>query len=475
VLTENKKGMNPFMRSAAVILAAGEGKRMKSNTPKVLHRLGGDPILFYLLRLVKSLSFEKVIVVIGHQADRVRDALSGQPVQAVLQSPPAGTGDAVSKAQPFLSDFSAVLILNGDTPLLQQETLTRLWQAHIEQKADVTFLSAVLSCPTGYGRVIRMPNGFIDRITEEKDATDLERQIGEINAGTYLVNREFLFSALSQVSPQNQQKEYYLTDIIKIARNEGKTIVAVQVDEDEGMGINSRADLARAEEVIQKRIASHFMKEGVTLIDPARVRIGSSVTIGRDTVLYPGVTLEGKTTIGEGAVLYPCRICDSHIGDQVIIKDQCVIEESVIESKVTVGPFAHLRAGTVLRKGSRVGNFVETKKCDLGEEAKASHLSYLGDTLIGKRVNIGAGTITCNFDGKKKHQTIIEEDVFIGSDTQLIAPVTIGARSLIAAGSTITKDVEPDALAISRGKQQTIPGWTRKRRKAEGPEQKGGE
>ncbi len=464
VLEENK--MKALNQSVAIILAAGEGKRMKSKLPKVLHPLGGIPMLFYQLRLVEKISFEKVIVVVGHCADQVEKALSGQSVKTVLQSPPAGTGDAVLKAAPLLSDFSgSVLILNGDTPLIQPETLTLLWEKHQQEQATITLLSSDFANPTGYGRVIRHQDHSIDRIVEEKDASTQERRITEINAGTYIVDATFLFNALRKISPANQQKEYYLTDIIKIARTEGRSVFAVKTTEQEAMGVNSRADLVIAEKIMQERITQHFLAAGVTLIDPSRTRIGAKVTIGPDTTIYPGVTLEGNTAIGEGVVLYPCRIRDSQVGDRVLIKDQCVIEESLIESDVTVGPFAHLRSGTALRKGSRVGNFVETKKCDLGEGAKASHLSYLGDTRIGKRVNIGAGTITCNYDGKNKHETVIEDDVFVGSDSQLVAPVTIGAGAWIAAGSTITKDVEPDSLAVARSKQTTIPGWAKEKRK----------
>jgi bifunctional UDP-N-acetylglucosamine pyrophosphorylase/glucosamine-1-phosphate N-acetyltransferase len=462
--------MTPFDQSVAIILAAGKGKRMKSKTPKVLHALSGMPLIFYPLRLIAPFHFQKTIVVVGHQADQVEKALAdnagnlGQPVQIVLQDALNGTGDAVLRAAPLLTDFTGtVLILNGDTPLLQAETLTRLWETHQNEKATLTFLTADLPDPTGYGRVIRMKDGTIDRIAEDKDATPVERDVHETNAGTYLVDATFLFDALHCISPQNQQKEYYLTDIVKIAKERGQKMGGVKADMEETMGINSRAHLAQAEAILQKRVARHFMDAGVTLIDPARIRIDATVAIGQDTVLYPGVTLEGETAIGEGCTLHACRIIDSKIDAEVLIKDHCVIDGAIIESGVTVGPFAHLRPGTVLRKKSKVGNFVEIKKTELGEEAKANHLTYLGDARIGKRVNIGAGTITCNYDGVNKHMTVIEEDVFIGSDTQLVAPVTIGARSLIAAGATITKDVAPDSLAISRVKQETKVGWTKKR------------
>lgn len=460
---------------AAIVLAAGEGKRMKSKTPKVLHCLGGVPILHYPLLLLETLHPAIGIVVVGHQADRVTKALEGKSVQTILQPEQKGTGDAVLKTLPLLKYFSgAVLILNGDTPLVSQDTLNVLLKTHRENAATVTLLTANLFNPKGYGRIIRgaPPAGeqenTLDRIVEEKDATDEERKICEINSGTYVVESVFLFDALQKISPENQQKEYYLTDIVKIAKDAGKKVIAVLTHEEEVLGINSRADLAAAEAIVQKKIAQHWMNAGVTLIDPSRIRIDAEVTIGPDTVLHPGVSLEGKTKIGEGCVIHAGRIKDSQLDDHVLIQAFCVIEAAQIESGVTVGPFAHLRPLTILRKGSKVGNFVEIKKSELGEGAKANHLTYLGDATVGKRVNIGAGTITCNYDGKKKHQTIIEDDVFIGSDTQFVAPVTIGSGSLIAAGSTVTKDVAPDSLVISRGVQTTKAGWVKSGRRPRG-------
>ena len=469
---EGKQGscVKAFDQSVAVILAAGVGKRMKSSLPKVLHTLSGVPMLSYQLNLVSHFPFQKVVVVIGHQADQVKAALASHPVQTVLQDLPRGTGDAVLKAEPLLTGHAGpVLILNGDTPLLQAATLIRLWEAHQDEKATLTLMTADPDNPVGYGRIIRLEDGTLSRIVEERDATPEERAVKETNAGTYIVDATFLFDALHHVSPHNQQKEYYLTDIVQIAKERGKKIACLKANSEEALGINSRADLANAEKILQKRITRQWMDSGVTLIDPEQVRIEASVTIGADTVLYPGVTLSGKTTIGERSVLHACSIKDSRIDSEVLIKDYCVIDGAIIESGVTVGPFAHLRPGTMLRRGAHIGNFVEVKKSEIGEGSKANHLTYLGDARIGKRVNIGAGTITCNYDGKKKHETVIEDDVFVGSDTQFVAPVTIGARSLIAAGSTITKDVEPDSLGISRTKQAVIAGWTKKKRDAERP------
>lgn len=457
---------------AAIILAAGKGKRMKSKLPKVLHPVAGMPMLFYLVDLVERLEIGKVFTIVGHQAERVEASLSGRQVKCLLQEPPLGTGHAVLQAKEVLKNFEgAVLILSGDTPLLRDETIQRLSEAHRTEGATVALLTARLAAPFGYGRIIRKNGGTLDRIVEEKDASPDERLINEVNTGVYIIKAPFLFEALGKIKPDNQQQEYYLTDVIRIAVQQGERLATAEVDFDEVIGINSRAEIAAAEAALRKRINAHWMAEGVTLVDPAQIRIDAGVTIGRDSVLHPGVTLEGKTEIGEDCTLYASRIKNSRLGAGVVIKDHCLIEEAEIESDVSVGPFAHLRPGTLLRKGSRVGNFVEIKKSELGEGSKANHLSYLGDTVVGKGVNIGAGTITCNYDGKKKHQTIIEDEVFIGSDTQLVAPVRVGARALIAAGSTITRDVPPDALGISRVRQENKEGWT-KRKRSKGQERK---
>ncbi|HZR47056.1 MAG TPA: bifunctional UDP-N-acetylglucosamine diphosphorylase/glucosamine-1-phosphate N-acetyltransferase GlmU, partial [Candidatus Manganitrophaceae bacterium] len=450
---------------AAIILAAGKGKRMKSKLAKVLHPVAGVPMLFYLVDLVERMGIQNVFTIVGHQAERVTEALSGRRVKCFLQDPPLGTGHAVLQAKEALKDFNgAVLILSGDTPLLRQETIQRLWEAHRSAGATVTLLTARLASPFGYGRIVRTGEGILDRIVEEKDATAAELLIDEVNTGVYIIKSHFLFEALAKIKPDNQQQEYYLTDVVRIAARQGECLATAEVDFEEVIGINSRAEIAAAEAVLRKRINAHWMAEGVTLIDPAQVRIDAGVTIGRDSVLHPGVVLEGKTEIGEDCILYPCRVKNSRLGAGVVIKDACVIEEAEIESEVSVGPFAHLRPGTLLRKGSKVGNFVEIKKSELGEGSKVNHLSYLGDTTVGKEVNIGAGTITCNYDGRKKHPTIIEDEVFIGSDTQLVAPVRIGAGALIAAGSTITRDVPPDALGISRVKQENKEGWGKRKR-----------
>jgi len=449
----------------AIILAAGQGKRMKSKQAKVLHLLAGLPLVSYPLELVRRARLKTVFVIVGHQADAVTKALSGSPVTTILQDPPLGTGHAVLQTEKALKNFSgSLLILNGDTPLLRDKTLRRLWALHQKKNAALTFLTTKLENPHGYGRILRNQDGSIKKIVEEKDATPEERAVREINTGVYIIEKSFLFTALEKVRPDNRQKEYYLTDVVHIAAQEGKRLIGLEADPGEVIGINSRADLASAEEILRKRIIEDWMAKGVTLVDPNRIQIDAAVKIGRDSILHPDVSLEGTTILGEGSEIYSSRIKDSRIGKGVLIKDFCVIEESRIESGCIIGPFAHLRPGTVIRKGAKVGNFVEIKKSDLGVGSKANHLSYIGDAMIGKGVNIGAGTITCNYDGRKKEKTIIEDGVFIGSNSQLVAPVRIGARSLIAAGATITEDVPPDTLAISRTRQENKKGWVKKKR-----------
>jgi len=453
------------MKAAAIVLAAGRGKRMKSALPKVLHPLAGKTVLAHVLDLVKALAFEPAFVIVGHEAEAVASAASERGIATLLQDPPRGTGDAVLQARAALQDYRGpVLILNGDTPLLREETIRDLLAAHRKHGATLSLLTVNLHDPGGYGRVIRRDDGSLDRVVEYRDADAEERKVKEINTGVYICEAAFLFKALDRIQPNNDQQEYYLTDIIGIASREGAKCIGLEADPGEVIGINSRADLALAEAALRSRINQAWMEKGVTLLDPARIRIDVGVTIGADTLIHPGVSLEGTCQIGSQVVVYPSRIKDSRIGKRVTIKDYCVIEEAEIEADATVGPFAHLRPGSVLRKGAKVGNFVEMKKTVLGEGSKASHLSYLGDAIIGKGVNIGAGTITCNYDGHKKDQTLIEDKVFIGSDSQLVAPVKVGRGALIAAGTTVTKDVPADALAISRSPQENIVGWAKTRR-----------
>lgn len=465
-----------------IIMAAGLGKRMQSKLAKVLHAVAGKPMVLYVLDVACRLADRGIAVIIGHQGIDVRKVVEGADSRVAVaeQAQQLGTGHAVLQARATFSADprrrpSRYVILNGDTPLLTEATVRELLAAHDEQKATVTVLTAVLDNAAGYGRVIRRRRdewlqGAVDntvrKIVEDKDASRDERAVREINVGTYVVDGEFLFPALDKLDPRNAQGEYYLTDIVQMAVDQGRTVAALRLRTiDEGLGINSRVQLAEAERVIRQRIRDQWLEAGVTMRDPSSTWIDAGVTIGRDTVLYPNVTLEGRTVIGEDTTVHSgVRISDCVIGNHVEILDHCVLRESQIDDDAHVGPFVHLRPGVLVRRKAKVGNFVEMKKTELGEGSKANHLSYLGDAKIGKGVNIGAGTITCNYDGAHKYQTVIGENVFLGSDTQLIAPVTIGSGSVIAAGTTVTQDVPADSLAIARVTQVNRAGWAAKRR-----------
>lgn len=460
-----------------IALAAGQGKRMRSKRAKVLHSVAGRPMIQYVLGQAAGLNASRLLIVVGHQGEAVRQALShagGTPAPSidwVPQETLAGTGHAVQQARPLLGDYEGtVVILNGDQPLLTGQTLARLLAVHREKGAALTLLTARLSDPRGYGRVLRDSGGRVTGVVEEADASEEQRKIPEINIGVYAAQTPGLFSLLEEVRPDNAQGEYYLTDIVRLAVQKGQLLCGVSVlDPEEALGINTRADLSRAEKVLRRRIAERWMAEGVTLVDPETTRIDSAVTIGRDTVIYPFTMLEGETAVGEDCVIAShVRIISSRLGNGVVVKDHCVISEAVLEDEASVGPFSHLRPAALIRRRARVGNFVEIKKAELGEESKANHLSYLGDAVVGKGVNIGAGTITCNYDGTKKSRTIIEDQVFVGSDTQFIAPVRVGRGATIAAGSTVTQDVPPDALAIARSPQVNKKEWNLKKKIGKG-------
>jgi bifunctional UDP-N-acetylglucosamine pyrophosphorylase / glucosamine-1-phosphate N-acetyltransferase len=452
-----------------IILAAGLGTRMKSATIKILHRAAGRPIIDYVLDLAADLSPNPPVMVVGHQRDKVQEAV-GSRARYAVQEQQHGTGHAVLQAAPELeaSEIASkrVLILSGDVPLTRPETLRNLLAEHERAGNALTLLTMKLSEPAMYGRILRDPDGTVARIVEAKDASDDEKRIDEVNAGIYVFEGAHLFDNLRNLSPDNAQKEYYLTDLLKTIRDGGHRVGAViAADPVEALGVNSRADLAEVENEIQRRVVTKLMSEGVTFRNPSTVVIDSTVTIGSDTVIYPFVTLEGTTRIGQDCVIEPgVHLINVTIGNNVHIKTGTVAEDAVIEEEASVGPYAHLRPGTQLGRRVKVGNFVETKKAVFGEGAKASHLSYIGDAEIGADVNIGAGTITCNYDGKQKHQTIIEDGAFIGSDSQLVAPVRIGRGAYVGAGSTITKDVPADALALSRSAQRVIEGWALSRK-----------
>ena len=451
---------------AAVILAAGQGTRMKSDLPKVLHRLAGKAMLAHVVETAVALQATPVIPVVGHGAEQVRVAMSGQNLCFVLQAQQLGTGHALLCAEEALNSFSGdLLLLCGDVPLLQEKTLRALIDHHRQHAACVTILTAAMDNPAGYGRIIRGAGG-VDRIVEEKDATESERQVREINTGIYLFRTPQVFSLLRDVDNRNAQGEYYLTDVVAAARQAGELVEALLIDHaEEAMGINDQVQLAESGRIMRQRINEAHQRAGVSLIDPAATYIDADVSIGAGTLVHPGVHLRGRTRIGSGCEIEPgAVVTDCTIGDNVHIKPGSVLSESTVGNDCAIGPMAHLRPGTVLAGNNKIGNFVETKKAVIGEKSQASHLTYIGDASLGKNVNVGCGTITCNYDGVNKHQTTIEDDVFVGSDVQFIAPVTIGRGSLVGAGSTITRDVPADALAISRVEQKNIDGWAEKNR-----------
>jgi bifunctional UDP-N-acetylglucosamine pyrophosphorylase / glucosamine-1-phosphate N-acetyltransferase len=436
-----------------LIMAAGLGTRMKSNRAKVLHELGGSPLIAHVVRAAQTLNPQAILVVVGHQAEEVERAAlaeAGDLVRPVLQAQQRGTGDAVESARSELENSdSLVLILSGDVPMIKADTLRKLIDHHNNARAACTILSVRLENPTGYGHIIRNQNDAFQKIVEHRDATEEQRLVKEINSGIYCFDAKELYRALRKVEPANDQGEYYLTDVAEIILADGGTVsVYLHGDSREVSGINTRAELAEFENLIRRSAIRKLMiEDGVTFIDPSHAYISAEAQIGRDTIIYPNVTVEGKTIIGERCVILSgARITNSRLGNNVVVKDHSIVVDSLLESNSAVGPFAHLRMNAVLEEKATVGNFVEVKKSRLKRGTKAMHLTYLGDATIGERTNIGAGTVTCNYDGKHKHETIIEDDVKVGSDTMLVAPVRVGARSMTAAGSVVTKDVPPDSL-----------------------------
>jgi len=434
-------------------MAAGLGTRMKSKRAKVLHELAGLPLIAHVSRAAQALEPRRILVVVGHQAEEVERAVLaevGELAAFVIQAKQRGTGDAVESARDMLAGSeSLVLVLSGDVPMIRVETLRKLIEHHRNSGADCSILSVKFENPAGYGRIIRDERDAFQKIVEQRDTTEEQRQIREINSGIYCFESDSLFQALRKVEPANDQGEYYLTDVPGIIlASGGKVTVFLHPDSREVYGINSRAELAEFENLIRRNAIRRLMTDaGVTFIDPSHAYISPEAEIGRDTIIYPDVTIEGKSVIGEGCVIRSgSRISNSRLGDEVVIKDHSVIIDSEVQANCSVGPFAHLRMNAVLEPKATVGNFVEVKKSRLKRGTKAMHLTYLGDATIGERTNIGAGTVTCNYDGVNKHETIIEDDVKIGSDTMLVAPVRVGARSVTGAGSVVTKDVPPDSL-----------------------------
>ena len=440
---------------------------MKSALPKVLHRVAGQPMVEHVLTRAASLGARSTTIVVGHQADTLEQALSRHPgLTFVVQEPQLGTAHALLTTEAALAGAKGTLVLlSGDVPLLSRETLSALVDRHTKSGAAATVVTAVVDQPRGYGRIVRSGER-IARIVEEKDATPAEREIREINSGIYAFALEGLFDAVRSIAAENAQREYYLPDLVAIFRQRGLGVETVTVSNpDEIRGINSRIELAAVSRIVRDEKTTELMAAGVTIEDPPTAYIDRDVRVGADTVIHPGVALEGRTTIGAGCEIHSgVRIVDSHIGDRVTVFNHCVITNSRVADEAKVGPFAHLREASEVRAGAKVGNFVELKKTVLGAGSKANHLAYLGDATIGEHVNIGAGTITCNYDGVKKNQTVIEDGAFVGSDSQLVAPVTIGKGAYVGSGTTVRENVPPGALAVSAGKQRTIEGWVQKKK-----------
>ena len=453
----------PMSPPHILILAAGKGTRMRSGLPKVLHRLAGRLILDRVLETAGRLHPSSLTLVVGYRAEQVQAALMARDdIQFAVQEPQLGTAHAVLQAEGCLDGRrGTLLLLSGDVPLIAADTLSQLLDIHERAGAAASVLTARVERPYGYGRIVRA-DGRIARIVEERDASPAQRAINEINTGIYALDLEPLFDGLRSLRSENAQGEYYLTDLVSVYRRRQRPVETLLIgDSHEFRGINSRTELAEVSAIVRQTKNEELMAAGVTIEDPATTYIDDNVTIGMDTILHPGVMIEGTTTIGTACEIHGgVRIVDSVLGDGVTVNNHCVLVRSRIASHATVGPFAHLRPDSDVGERAKVGNFVELKKTTLGAGAKVNHLSYLGDATIGERANIGAGTITCNYDGRAKHQTVVEAEAFIGSDTQLVAPVRVGRGAYVAAGSSITEDVPAGALGIARGRQVNKIGWT---------------
>jgi bifunctional UDP-N-acetylglucosamine pyrophosphorylase / glucosamine-1-phosphate N-acetyltransferase len=457
-------------RVAVAIMAAGKGTRLKSQLPKVLHEVGGKPLLEHVivaaLRLVPA---KDVYAIIGHAAERVEAAVQHTGVNFVLQTEQHGTGHALMVAREALSGYDHVIVLSGDAPLITAETIGHLRNFHLEEQAAMTLLSADLPNPTGYGRVLRKKSGSaeVQAIVEERAASAAQKKIREINSGFYVFAVKELYSNIAKLSTANAHAEYYLTDMAEVLRKARERVVAWKTaDASEVLGGNTRAELADIDHCLRMAKARQLMADGVTVFYPATCVIDADVVVAPDTVIEPYVQLLGKTRIGTACRIRSyCVIRDSEIGDGVIVRPGCVMEEARVGAGAIVGPYSHLRPGSELGEGAHVGNFVETKKIKLGKGSKANHLTYLGDAEIGAGVNIGAGTITCNYDGVHKHKTFIEDGVFIGSDSTLVAPVRVGKGAYVGAASCITDDIPDESLAIARARQIVKEGWVKEKKK----------
>lgn len=453
--------MNHIM---AVLLAAGEGKRMKSKQSKVMHRLSGRPLVEWVLKAVEEAGCKEHVVVVGHKAEQVKEYL-GEKVCYARQEQQLGTGHAVMQAKEYLEGKDGhVIVLCGDTPLITSDTLTRAIAYHQQSGNAATVITAELDDPTGYGRIVRDTAGNVVRIVEHKDANDSEKNIREINSGMYCFRISHLLDALHDLRNDNSQGEYYLTDTLEILISKGSRVGAVQVgDASEILGINDRVQLAQAGEILRKRINERTMRSGVTLIDPASTYIDADVRVGMDTVLYPGTVLEGKTVIGEDCVIGPnTRLVSTVVGNGVEVAHSVVLESSV-DDDTHVGPFAYIRPGSAIGKNVKIGDFVEVKKSVIGDDTKVSHLTYIGDAEIGRNVNLGCGVVVVNYDGKTKHKTVVGDNCFVGCNSNLVAPVEVKPNAYIAAGSTITEEVPEYALAIARERQVIKEDWVTKK------------
>jgi bifunctional UDP-N-acetylglucosamine pyrophosphorylase/glucosamine-1-phosphate N-acetyltransferase len=455
----------------AIILAAGEAKRMRSARPKVLHALCGRPLIAYPVSAARALG-ARVVVVVGRAADEVRASVAPEAAASfVEQKERLGTGHGVLQAHVACGDApGTILVLPGDVPLLSEATLGRLVEHHVASRAAATLLTAEVLDPTGYGRVVR-ERGRPIGILEHRDATAAQREIREIGTSVYCFDAQRFWPALARVTPDNEQHEYYLTDVIGILHRQGERLEAVITDDpSECLGVNDRRQLAELGGIMRRRILDRLMAAGVTVIDPATTYVDDTVTIGMDTVLHPNVSLAGRTVVGAQCVVSAgCQVTDTTIADGVLLKPYCVLAESTVETGAQLGPFCHLRPLSHVGANAKIGNFVELKKSRIGRGSKVPHLSYVGDTQMGEGVNVGAGTITCNYDGAKKHETVIGDGAFVGTNSSLVAPLTIGEGAYVAAGSVITKNVPPGSLAVARGRQETREGWVSRKNKDKKP------
>lgn len=454
------------MSLTCIILAAGKGKRMNSDLPKACHSVGGLPMICHVLELARKVNITPIVVVLGHNGDEVEKVINKEDVKIVWQDKLLGTGDAVRQALPAIDGVADhVLIMAGDTPLLRASTIESMITTYYAEKPSMALLTCEVENPRGYGRVIRDSRGRLVSIVEEADSSDEQKKIKEVNAGVYLVKVAELIEGIEFLKKDNAQKEYYFPKIIDYLISKGKRVETIKVeDPEEIVGVNTRAELAMANKIFFRRKAQELMNQGVTIIDPETVYIEYNVRVGRDTVIYPNTYLKKDTVIGENCEIGPnCQISASVLGNGVCASNS-VIEGSIVEDGVKIGPFAYLRPETVVRKDAKIGTFVEIKKTEVGERSKVPHLSYMGDAFIGKNVNVGAGSITCNYDGESKYETIIEDDAFIGSDTMFVAPVRIGKGAITGAGSVITDDLPKGSLGIARARQVTKRDWAKKKK-----------